>query len=175
MQNSVNNQQISTKRPQTTVTRQTFEHIGMFCLSKVQFVHSVTSTLKTKFVWKYYTLCVSLTHCFIPRRGSHHRPEKNTIYKILAGVLDGLHPVGLRRRHRTQPFEVTCVGLGTERLTLFDHNISSSHLVRSWIFQRLVCAVEACSWFWSEPAASSWGPISDADADGSRASSSPMF
>jgi len=27
-------------------------------------------------------------HCHIPRRGSHHRPEKNTIREILAGVFN---------------------------------------------------------------------------------------
>ena len=32
MLKSVNNQQISTKRPQKTVTRHTPEHMGMFCL-----------------------------------------------------------------------------------------------------------------------------------------------
>jgi len=33
----------------------------------------VTSTLKTNFVWKHYTLCISLTHCHIPPRENHHR------------------------------------------------------------------------------------------------------
>ena len=27
---------------------------------------------------KYYTLCVSLTHCHIPRRESHHKPFRDT-------------------------------------------------------------------------------------------------
>ena len=167
MLKSVNNQQISTKRPQTTVTRHSLKHMGVFCLSRVWFVYIVTSTLKINIVWKVYVLWWSLTHCHIPCRGSHHRPKKNTIHEILAGVLNGFPRFGLHRRQRTQPFEVTSVGFGTERLTLFDHIISSSHLVRPWVFWRFVCAVEACSWFWLEPASSSSRPISDAAAYGS--------
>jgi len=72
----------------------------------------------------YYTLCLSLTHCHIPRRGSHYRLKKNIIHEFmsLAGVLTGFRHVRLRRRHRTQPFD-TCVGLGTERLTMFAHSV----------------------------------------------------
>ena len=86
-------------------------------------------------------------YCDINTQNKLYFKVLNTIHEILAGVLNGFRRVGLRRRHCTQPFEVTCVGLGTECLTLYDHSVSSSHLVRPWIFWRLVCALEACSWF----------------------------
>jgi len=65
---------------------QTLEHIGIFWF---EFHSSILwhQHSKKTLVWKCYTRCLSLTHCHIPCRGSHHRPEKNTIHESLLEFL----------------------------------------------------------------------------------------
>jgi len=77
VEKGINNKQISTKRQETTVT--------MHSNTWVYFVQSLIrlfcdfKTLKKLGLKVLYTLCVSLTHCHIPRRGSHHRLFRDTI------------------------------------------------------------------------------------------------
>jgi len=100
MLKSVNNQQISTKRQPWRQPWPGIHSNTWLCFVSVEF-NSCT-------LW--------------------HQNSKQTLFesvkpytKSLLEFLMVFRRVGLRRRHCTQPFDVTCVGLGTER----DHSVSS--------------------------------------------------